>query len=229
MIKRILILFLLSGLFGCVLPDYNPSPSNTPSTTLSLPGTKVVETPSTTIAPEVNTTETSQPSDSSTSQPSEPTQTPHVRLTPFITYRYALQSGSPKPMVNFAHPEEACNWMGVGGQIFDLSGNPATGLIVKLTGTLNGDAIDLLALSGGALYLGPGGYEFKVSDHPIESSGTLWLSLLDNQGNALSDPMAISTYAGCDQNFLLVNFTQVIIVENGFQLYLPELIREYSP
>lgn len=226
MIKRILFLFLLAGLSSCVLPDYNPSPSSTPLTTLSLPGTKMVETPDNTNAPDIIATETPQPTISSTNQPIEPSQTPQVHLTPFITYRYALQPGSPRPMINFAHPEEACKWMGVGGQIFDLTGNPVTNLLVKLTGTLNGEAIDLIAMSGGALSLGPGGYEFKISDHPIESNGTLWLSLFDNQGNAISDPMAFNTFAGCDQNFLLVNFTQVIIVENGFLLYLPVLIRE---
>ena len=229
MLKRLLVLCILVGLHGCVLPDNLPSSTNIPSSTTPLTVTEIVETPQNTLVPEDQTSKTPLPTSTATNLPEVATQTPEVRLAPAVIYRYRLQTGSPIAMMNFAHPEEGCEWMGVGGQIFDLSGNPTTNLIVKLTGNLNGVPIDLIALSGGALYLGPGGYEFKLSDHPSESSGALFLTLYDNQGIVISDPIAITTYSSCEQNFILVNFTQVIIIENGFQLYLPSIVREGLP
>jgi hypothetical protein len=39
---------------------------------------------------------------------------------------YRLQAGTPRFMANFIQPEAGCNWMGVGGQAFNLGGQPVT-------------------------------------------------------------------------------------------------------
>lgn len=141
--------------------------------------------------------------------------------TPYIELQYRLQPGSPKEMSNFIHPEAECDWMGVGGQIFDLYGHPVTNIIVKLEGTLNGKKLDLISLSGGSLNLGPGGYEFKLADHPKESDKTLQLTLYDAQGNSLSHPVYFSTSESCETNFVLVNFMQMWVIINGQKIMLP--------
>lgn len=152
-----------------------------------------------------------------------------ARPTPYVELLYRLQPGSPKAMENFAHPEAGCNWMGVGGQVFDIEGNPVLNMIIKLAGTFNDGNIEMISLSGGALYLGPGGYEFKLADQPIESIQTLWLTLFDARGTSLSDPVVFSTFASCDQNFVLINFSQLKVIFNGRILFLPFVFSVGSP
>jgi len=237
---------LLAGLCGCILPNHSPSPSITQVDGTSFPATSIVETPLVTVEP-VSTetaegtivvpspsgdptatvfdnsvgTDTPEPTISFPDRPTEIPKATQVLPTPYIIFLYQLQPGTPKPIMNFAHPEAACDWMGVGGQVFDLAGNPVANLIVKLTGDLDGTPLEMIALTGGAIYLGPGGYEFKIADQPIETSGTLWLTLYDNQGKAISESLTFTTYASCDQNFVLINFSQKMIVKNGYKSFLP--------
>jgi hypothetical protein len=241
MIKRIALVLLLLGLSGCTLPDYIPpadtgtnagTPALTPVPTL----TQIIEETTSLPTLPVDVTETL-PADGndpqSTGTPAapreEPTSQPQVVPTPYIYTRYLLQSGSPAWVENFVHPEAGCNWMGLGGQVFNLEGIAVPNLVVKLTGTLNGDIVDLLALTGGALNLGPGGYEFKLSDHPISSTETIWVSIFDQDGNAISNPVAISTYDSCDKNFVVVNFTEAYLIENGLKTFLPFISMDLFP
>jgi hypothetical protein len=244
MIKRIFLVMFLLGLSGCTLPDYIPSatsernagtPVLTPGTVLtqiaeatkSLPEDpgEVTETPSV----NENTQNTPQPTSIPASPQEESTGIPEILPTPYIYTRYLLQSGSPTWVENFIHPEAGCNWMGIGGQIFDLHGNAIPNLLVKLTGTLNSEAVELLALTGGALNLGPGGYEFKLSDHPIASTETLWISVFNKDGNAISDPIAIFTYDSCEQNFMIVNFSEAYLIGNGLKTFLPLVALDKNP
>jgi hypothetical protein len=146
---------------------------------------------------------------------------PQALPTPYIALLYRLQPGLPKVIPNFAHPDSGCNWMGVGGQVFDIDGNPVENVIIKLTGTLDNNVIEMIALSGGAIYLGPGGYEFKLADQPVKSRETLWLILFDERGKEISEPITFSTSEMCDQNFLLINFIQMLVVKNGSCFFLP--------
>jgi hypothetical protein len=233
MIRRLFLVFIFLGLSACVMPDYIP-PSTLDSnnkTPVFTPGTGITQIADATHSlPEktdgVKTTipvddETPQP----TSLPSTPqkktTNVPEVLPTPYIYSRYLIQSGSPTWVQNFLHPEAGCNWLGVGGQVFDLQGNAVPNLIVKLTGSLNGEIVDLYALTGGTLNLGPGGYEFKLSDHPMTSTEPLSISVFDKDGNAISDQLAISTYDSCDKNLIIVNFSEAYIVGNGLKMFLP--------
>jgi hypothetical protein len=237
MIKRIFLIMCFLGFSGCTLPDYiPPAPSETTVGTLIFtPGPVLTRLPegqgeaTATLLVDENTPTPPQltsipptPQDDSTGQP-------EILPTLYIYTRYLLQPGSPTWIVNFVHPEAGCNWMGVGGQVFDLQANAVPNLVVKLTGTLNGEAVELIALTGGALNLGPGGYEFKLSDHPIASTETLWISVFDKDGNTISDPVAFSTYDSCDQNFVIVNFTEAYLIANGHKTFLPFIILESNP
>ena len=91
---------------------------------------------------------------------------------------YMFQRGTPAAIPNFIDSGAGCNWAGVGGQVFDQSGVPMSGLIVKVSGTLEGRQIQYYVFTGSSQHFGPGGYELKLADHPISSS-TLELLLLD--------------------------------------------------
>lgn len=151
--------------------------------------------------------------------PVQPTQTVESPVIPQINVErsvssletpvYRVQAGSPVAMANFIQPEAGCNFMGVGGQPFDLSGQPVVQLVVEVGGSLAGSDVFHLQLSGNAPVLGPGGFHVVLSDHPIESNGTLWILLYDLAGQPLTEKIYFSTYNDCSRNFTLINFVQV--------------------
>jgi hypothetical protein len=107
------------------------------------------------------------------------------------------------------HPEAGCNWLGVGGQVFDLQGSPVVGYTIQLGGDLAGNPIDLLSLTGTALQYGQAGYEFTMGSKPWTSQKTVWLQMLDQAGLPLSPRMTFDTFEDCQKNLILINFKQV--------------------
>jgi hypothetical protein len=99
--------------------------------------------------------------------------------------------------------------MGVGGQVFDFNDAPIVELTVHIEGTLGALPINRDAVTGSAPSLGPAGYVLNLSDHPIASSGTLFVQLRTSEGESLSESIAIDTFDACDQNLILVNFKQL--------------------
>jgi hypothetical protein len=130
--------------------------------------------------------------------------------TPSGGYAFALHEGSPVAIPNIGHPDLGCDWMGVGGQAFDLTGAPiAQGLFVQLGGELAGDPLDFLGMVGMVSNYGPGSFEFTLADEPIPSEETLWVQLFDQAKLPLSDKIYFDTFGECEQNLILINFTQV--------------------
>ena len=101
--------------------------------------------------------------------------------------------------------------MGIGGQVIDMSNAPVIGLIIRLGGRLPDVKIpeDYISLTGLALNYGRSGYEFKIADQPIASSGQLWVQLLNQSGGPLSDQVYFDTYDSCEQNLIIIDFIQV--------------------
>jgi hypothetical protein len=189
--------------------DINPYPPPTMPATLGSPS------PTVTAAVTLPVTWTPGPTIT-------PSQTPTITLTPTITptseyatpvveeMPFALQIGSPARIQNYIRVDEACNWMGIGGQVFNLNGEPIIELTVHLVGELDGlEPFDLFALTGSSTELGPGGYLFEIADHPIASQGDVWIQLDDGSGNPLSDVIYLDTSDSCTENLILVNFRQV--------------------
>jgi hypothetical protein len=185
-------------------------PSPTATIHLNLPATW---TPTFTLIP----TDTHTPAPTATDLP---TATLFTLLTPSHTptstnppsgYIYEIQAGSPYYINNLYYPEKGCNWMGVGGQVVDMSGAPVTGLIIRLGGALTGLQLSppLLSLTGVAPNYGQSGYEFTLADKPIASRASLWLQLLDQAGIALSRQFSFDTFAECEKNLIIINFKQV--------------------
>jgi len=184
------------------LPPTLGPPTITPTPEIFLPPTWT-PAPSRTPTPSLVPTETPVPLPTDTPVPTEGSPEPSPTGPPF-----SLQSGSPVLTPNIAN-DQACQWMGVGGQAFDVNGEPIQQLGVHLEGTIGDLPIKLDSLTGSASALGPAGYVFNVSDHPIASQGTLWIQLNDTAGIPLSNKVFLDTSDSCDQNLVLINWKQV--------------------
>ncbi len=204
----------------------------------TLPPTIFVPSPTATIWAPTETwtpTATFLPTDTATPEPPSPTptelppddtpiaesgtpavETPTVAagVTPSVAAEssmpFVVQDGNPLATTSAVqHPELGCNWMGVGGQVFDKNGAPAVGFIVMLGGTLNGKTVSMFTLSGTYTNYGPAGYEFKLADAPIASSQEVWIQLFDQARLPLSKPVYLNTFNDCNRNLTMVNFKQI--------------------
>lgn len=134
---------------------------------------------------------------------------PLPTLTP-TAVPYALQPGTPLYSSNFGYPDAGCNWMGVGGQIFDENGKPVINLVVWIRGNVDDRPFEAVVLTGtaeGDKY-GPGGYEALLSTTALETTNNFSIQVLDLNGNLLTDQIFFDTHVACDQNLILINFTK---------------------
>lgn len=164
---------------------------------------EVTETPSATATTEPAPVVSAQPA------PTREQTAPQVVLRPEGFPPYFLQQGTPLAAQNFTHPEAGCNWMGVGGQVFDKDGKPVEGMIIELGGSLAGQPVSILALSGGAKALGPSGFEIALSSQPLETNRTMWVQLFDLTGKAQSARVGFNTYKDCARNMIIINFNEL--------------------
>ena len=185
-----------------------PTPTDTPAPTDALPPTN--EPPPTVMPSPTEGVEPSPTEDgeSSSTEDGEPSSTDEVEEA------FQIQEGSPAYISNFAHQEEGCDWLGVAGQIFDISGEPITdsSVVIKIGGTLNGEELTARTLTGmreGEPY-GAGGYEIVLSGATIASSDTLWIQLASPSADlALSEKIFFDTFDDCEKNLILITFVQI--------------------
>lgn len=137
-------------------------------------------------------------------------------------FRYFPQLGTPLQMISPFHTE--CDWTGVGGQVFDINGQPDTNVIIQLGGTLNSQPVNQVTMTSWATQWGPGGYEFSFGSMPVSSTGTLWLQLYTTQWQIVSNRVTFDTSAACDKNFVMINFNQFTYFDD-YQEYLPLMSR----
>lgn len=181
----------------------------TPTSTAAFPPTW---TPTNSPEPTATFTPMPTPTIADTPTPIIFTPTPTITVSQSATgYPFSVREGSPVAISNIYHPELGCNWMGVGGQVVDMSNASVTGLIIRLGGKLPGVVIpeNLMSLTGVALSYGRSGYEFTLADRPIASRNSLWVQLLDQAGVALSDQIYFETFNSCDRNLIIIDFKQV--------------------
>ncbi|HSV85616.1 MAG TPA: hypothetical protein VLH85_03510, partial [Levilinea sp.] len=138
----LLCLVILVAIFALIYvnpgADVNPYPPPTMPVAMVLP--TITETP---------LVATAEPTNHPTQTPN-PTETPKS-VAPTATLVSAVQVESPTPYADAAHrydlksapasidaallyPGRGCNWIGVGGQVSDLSGRPVTGINVQMVG-----------------------------------------------------------------------------------------------
>jgi len=132
-----------------------------------------------------------------------PTKTPLPTSTPKAPF-----SSSYKNIASTTYyPDAGCGWFGVAGTVVDTNNSPIIGMVIRITGTLNGALINRLTVSNTAqIPYGPSGFEFKLGDTPVTSTKTLYLQLLDQAGLPLSDNLYINTSSDCNKNMVVVRF-----------------------
>jgi len=129
----------------------------------------------------------------------KPSSTPKATGMPVTTTISWLSS-------SYYHPEAACNWLGIAGQAVDKNNAPLMYLTLHLGGTLNSQSVDYLGLTGTAPNYGVAGFEFYLGDKPVASNGTLWIQVLDQSGQPLTDRVYIDTFNDCNKNLVLLRF-----------------------
>jgi hypothetical protein len=124
-----------------------------------------------------------------------------------------LHEGSPQYIPSFSyHPDVGCSWMGVAGQGIDVTGAPVVGLFVGVGGLLGGKNIGnptLLQMTGLVTAYGDGGYEVKLADQPVDSTGSLWIQIKDQAGLPLSEKIQFYTFEDCERNLIVIHFKKV--------------------
>lgn len=196
--------------FSPVILPPSSTPTLTPTATLNLLAPTFTPQPTSTPEPTrpPNPTATPLPTFTPFSIVTPPTE----EVTPTATPVYAFEPLDDHPLAiqNVTHQDLGCSWMGIGGQVLDSNGAPLVGLVVKLSGTLAGEVIDMLTLTGSAAQFGygPSGYEFVLADEPVPSSSELYIQLLDQAGGPLSDRIVFNTFADCSRNLILISFVE---------------------
>lgn len=198
-------------------PSITPSttwtliPSLTPSLTLTVPPPTLTFTPaptntinpSATIAPSLTITNTlvvtptEIPPDTATPsnftpQPTEPPPSPF----PFV-----LRDNQVIYTMNFANTAQ-CAWQGIGGQVFDLTGQPLTQVRVHVFGP----GIDLYTTSGSNTLYGLSGWEVPLST--TLTSNSYLVELQSSGGTIISSQILVTFVPDCAKNLALVNFSQ---------------------
>lgn len=156
-----------------------------------------------TSSPTIEPTDTPQPTDTP-----EPTETPVPTADIESGTTFELQEGSPSYEVNSNHPDAGCDWMGIGGQVFDTDGAPVPGILIEAGGSLGDIDVTGLTLSGMAPNYGEGGYELTLHDTPVASEDVIWIQLLDQANLPLTEKIYFQTFDSCDSNLILINFVQ---------------------
>lgn len=130
--------------------------------------------------------------------------------TPFVGYyAFAIQNEPNAITSTIFKMDLECKWSGVAGQVFDLQGRPVKGIRVWLKGTFDNKPIDYLGLTLESSPYGPSGFEFTLGESPKNSTGKLYIQLLDQAGIPISERVYFDTYEDCDRNLILINFRQV--------------------
>ena len=164
-----------------------------------------------------NETETSVPPPSETPQaepaatlPAFPTATSVVINTPEPTLttsplKFVAQDGTP----SYLPYSGGCSGLYIAGNITDIDDNPVMLMTVRASGTLGSEDILIEALSGSNTDYTVSGWEIKLSDTLIASTGTITVALYEQGGwDPISEEVAIDTFNDCSRNLIVVNFIQ---------------------
>jgi hypothetical protein len=147
------------------------------------------------------------PTETATNTPKPPTATPTIDEAGGF---FGIQEGSPAAQdSSIFHPEMACDYLGIAGQAFDLNGVPVSGLQVHVGGTLNGEPVDKVGLTGAATQFGAGSYyEVQLASSAVASENTLQVTLLNAEGGPVSNVFTFSTTASCQANINFIKFAE---------------------
>jgi len=215
MVKRIsfALVFISLLVISCVLielPLFDPSFPNPTVEATQIQATEIIQTVETIPLKEIPST-----------------QTPDVVVGKDIptkeieSHSYKPQTGTPIQTTAWLY---GCDWFGVGGQVIDDEGTQLEYYVIEAGGYINGQEIIGLSLVGTDPEYGPGGYEIKFSNQPVDSTESIWIQLKNFDGDNLSQKIFIDTSSECTHNLVLLNFLRNGETEIN-KSYLPIVIR----
>jgi hypothetical protein len=171
-------------------PTHTATPTDTPVPT---------ETP--TITPTVTDTPTPTFTPTATRKPAPPptatrthTPTPSPTPWPYVQHGYTYMLPNDKN-------EAGCDWLGVGGQVYDAQGIPFPGIGVRCwSGGFEGTSF-----SGGHPEYGPAGWEVYLYDRPRDAT---WNCQVMEGGTGVSPVVTFTTTTnnGCNLNSVRIDF-----------------------
>ena len=188
------------------IPEW-PTPTNTLKMTLEPSWTPTIGVPTQTFTPRPTNT----PLVTATPFDLPPSSTPTVgaTLTPG-GFAFELNDGSPSWISSASfHPDLGCDWTGVAGQVLGINGEPVRSQFIHMGGSVEGQLINLLTITGSAPSYGLAGYEFTIANRLVATNDTLWIQLEDVQGLPMSDRIYFDTIADCNQNLVIIYLRQV--------------------
>ncbi len=180
-------------------PTLTPTLSPTPST---VPSATVTDTPAPTDTPAESPTPTMPPTQTPSLTPEGPTPTSAPSQSPFP---FALRDDEIPIIRNFAN-SAGCAWQGIGGQVFNISGEEYTqgGLQVHV---YNNQFENTVRIGTNSLYGPISGWEVPVAQQITQDFYYVQLETLT--GTVVSDRIEINFPGDCEQNVALVRFIQV--------------------
>jgi hypothetical protein len=197
-------------------PFQPPTPTNIGQPGVAtMPAVKPVEEESleaaaVTPTPSPQPTETPLPLPTNTPIPF-PTATPVVIQAPEETptveqvQKFTAQEGTP----DYISYSGGCSGLYIAGHITDIDHNPVMLMTVRAVGNLGGEEIFIEVLSGSNQDYTVSGWEIKLSDTLIDSTGAITLSLYEQGGwEPISEEVLVDTFDDCARNLAVVNFVQ---------------------
>jgi hypothetical protein len=190
----------------------SPTPTRTPEGAATFPPTWTpthtatpTDTPVPTDTPTVTSTPTDTPTPTFTATATRPpappptatsTHTPIPSPTPwpYIQHGYTYMLPNDKN-------EAGCDWLGVGGQVYDVQGIPVPGVSVRCwSGGFEG-----IGVSGGHPEYGPAGWEVYLYDQPRDAT---WSCQVVQGGVGVSPVVVFTTTTqnGCNLNSVRMDF-----------------------
>jgi hypothetical protein len=145
-------------------------------------------------------TSTPTPTNTATATPLGPTATPAPTKSAFP---FTKSDISPFYLQNYAN-NAGCNWLGIAGEVLDLSRNPVPVGSYKVH--VWGSGIDKRLSVGSAPTYSPSGWEQFVFDAPAVRDFNLQLE--SSSGTAVSQVYTVQTRASCNENLLRFDFVQ---------------------
>lgn len=174
------------------LPTDPPPPTATPVPPTITPSLTITNTLIPTLTPVLTDTPVPEPTLDFTPQPTVPPPSPF----PFDVRENQVIFTS-----NFANAA-GCAWQGIGGQVFDINGQPLTQIRVHVFGS----GVDAFAVSGSNTLYGPSGWEIPVSN--FINTNTYIVELQTATGTIISPQVQVTFTSDCTRNLALVNFQQ---------------------
>jgi hypothetical protein len=150
-------------------------------------------------------------------QPATPTFIPYPTPTE-VVLATNQPSDTPDKMAHFAAQEGTpayipfsggCSGVYVAGNVIDINDRPVVLMTVRAVGTLGGQTISQEVFSGSNTNYSDSGWEIKLSDQMISSTGTITVGLYPQGAyDPISDLVTIDTFNDCTRNLAVVNFVQ---------------------